>query len=339
MKGSILGTAEQPAGLYLRVMGGPSIFVSWRSEVAGELERASAKEQLLQHWLEGYSLPPLDNYTDGHAWLLEAVKDIPDLGDKIKVPASLLLQLHVQNKLFSTRKNRLLCNLFFLCAGLKKPETFWTPLLRILEGHNVPPGDHRGIPIIMAFRAALVENQADARFKSIWRSMLGDPSGLLQGDLRETLEFLRGGPIDGFEGILGLPSQANEALIGWALARMSYFLDSSPFGRKQFQGLLERVESHFSPKPWNWQELAGLCNWKPWAQHMVGDPEVEIVYGKFLEVAVVGRSKIMLPEALLHYASELEPAIRELALDFRNSGLADEHLSAQIEQTVCAALN
>src|SRR5260370_1160899 len=109
----------------------PSTFESWRDSVVSEVTSDGA-ERHLQRWLEGYSLPHIDNSTEGHGWLLEAVKDVPGLRDTLAALAAKLLQRYRENHLQSANSSRLLFNLFYLCAGLHRHSVFCTLLIYFL---------------------------------------------------------------------------------------------------------------------------------------------------------------------------------------------------------------
>src|SRR5437660_427510 len=89
-------------------------------------------------WLEGDDLPRLDNSTEGHAWLLLAVKDNSQLADALASVAALLLCSFAKQDLRSANIDRLLFNLFYLCHGLKRPSVLWEPLKAILDKRLVP---------------------------------------------------------------------------------------------------------------------------------------------------------------------------------------------------------
>jgi len=299
----------------------PVVYDIWRDQLASELVGNDA-ETNFRAWLEGYSLPPLDSSTEGHTWLMEAAGESDELKDSFAHFAANLLNLYFQNKLKSARLNRLLFNLFYLCAGLRKPDFLWQPLLDIFAAEAVPAkdvaankGHYQGVALVTAFRAALTQNQADDRFLQIWRDMLnGEPH-----------VFLRGAPMDGFEGFLGLPGEPDKNLIGWALARMADDIQESQFREKQFLHLIERIRTKFKKEKWNFLLLAVLCGWKHWAVKLMGDPQtvLGIEYDNTIEDLVyLGANRVKIPEHFRSYAADLEPIIRQLFVDFHEIGPA-----------------
>jgi hypothetical protein len=237
-----------------------SAFESWRDSVIAEVA-ADGAEKRLQQWLEGYSLPRIDNYTEGHGWLLEAVKDVPGLGDTLARLAAQLLQLHLDGRLKSSNSNRLLFNLFYLCAGLHQPSILWGLLLDAMNSRAVTgngpeneAANYRGITLVTALRAALVENQRDGRLHPTWRAML-------DGNAHDVLD---GTPMDGFEGVLGLPGKPNHNEIGYALACTAGYLNRSPLREKQFTHLLRTITMRFTAESWDFRKLAILIGWPTW---------------------------------------------------------------------------
>jgi len=312
-------------------MTGTLVFNSWRDRIAVEIGH-TPPEVCLQRWLEGKSLPPLDNYTEGHGWLLEAIKDLPTVRKPLTEAAVQLLRLFSHGGLKSYDLNRLLFNLFYFSAGLRQPDLLWLPLLRILEMGSVSANDlhlrhYRGIALTTPFRAALAENQGDATLAKLWLDMLA----------KLPHKILGGMPMDGFEGVLGLPGPPDEDVIGWSLARMADDLEKSPFRKDQFLELIDYVEARFPQHNWDFIFLSIVCEWKGWTQELVGDPAkvIKIEYGSNQEPEYVeeeGRRKIRirLPESLVRYADEIEPNVRRIALDFRRTQLPQRHLLSQL---------
>lgn len=322
-----------------------SIFVSWREQAAERLRGAAEKETILQDWLEGYNLPPLDSYTEGNAWLLEAAREVPQFAEELAPPAVILLQAYRTRSLKSESPERLSLNLFYLCAGLRNPSAFWQPLWDLLEDRAIRSpeesdvlGRYRGVPVVMAFRAALTENQRDHRLKGVWRLMLGEHSDYgrhnLPEDAEAILSFLKGGPMDGFEGILGLPGEPNEALLGWALAQMARELDDAPFREKQFAGLLDRVESRFNTAECNWHVL-GVIRWQVWAKEVLEKKGwlAEDVPIDFVGTEVEFRQDaVRLPAAWVSYGPQFRRGIQVIAIDSQRSRLRSNLVVRSIKE-------
>src|SRR5262249_28439272 len=228
---------------------------------------------------------------------------------------------------------RLIFNLLYFCAQLQQPMILKKPLLQMLNDRAVPAngedsGEYQGVPLIAALRAALAGNQTESEMLPLWQAMLEGKSD----------SYLNGTPMDGFEGVIGLGGSPKEVLVGWALARMADHLDDNPFRTRQFKQLLRVVRSRFVDYPWDFELLAARCEWRPWAQKLVGSPKnlIRIEYAKIAKVEYLkGRTRpkirIRLP---LHYkvdAAQLELRIRQLALDFCKEPPADGTLVPLIE--------
>jgi hypothetical protein len=308
------------------------IFEIWCDRVIAQTQRKSAKRSL-QGWLEGTGLPPIDNYTEGHTWLLEAARDIPSLKTRLAVLARQLIENCRRHRLRSNNLNRLLFNLLYFCAELHEPQILWSPLRQLTSKRCVPVpnhnrGEYQGVPLIAGLRAALAGNQAGDEMLASWCQMLEQKPDL----------YLDGAPMDGFEGVLGLPDGPREVLVGWALARMSEYLGDSPFRVRQFKQLLALVKSRFPGFCWDFELLAARSEWRRWAQRLVGNPEklVKIEYLKIPEVRYLrGRNKpkirIQLPLEYKAGAAKLDPTIRQLALDFCKEPPPDGTLVCLIE--------
>lgn len=314
-----------------------AVFDGWRDEVVAKANERNA-ERHLQRWLEGAALPPIDSYTEGHAWLWEAAKDVPRLRSRLATLAAQLIESYRERNLESRDLPRFQFNLFYFCAELRQPDVLWKPLLRILEDKAVPAtnndsGEYQGVPLIAALRAAIAGNQADLQKLDMWRDMLEDKPDT----------YLAGTPMDGFEGVIALPGPPNEALVGWALARMSDYLHDSPFRTRQFKQLLPDVQARFSDHPWDFELLAARCEWKPWAQKLVGDPMslVRIEYARIPTVEYLrgdNKTKMRIRLPRKYKSAKLDHTIRQLALDFCKEPPPDgilvpliEHLLPRVE--------
>ena len=298
-------------------MGKVSVFDTWRDEVVARLHGTRAKRRL-QELLEGNALPPIDNYTEGHTWLLEVVKDLPQLKDRLAVLSAQLIESHVRKTIKSEDPARLLFNLLFFCAQLRQPSTLWKPLLQMFHKRAVPTandvsGEYQGVSFVAALCAALAGNQGDGRMLVVWRAMLENKPD----------RYLHGTPMDGFEGVMGVPGKPQEPLIGWAFARLSDYLDGSPFRIQQFRQLLSAAKSRYNDYPWDFELLAARCQWKQWSQKLVGAPSklIKIEYVRvekveYLKGNTKPRIRIRLPMKYKIFAAKLDPTIRQLALDF-----------------------
>ncbi len=312
------------------------VFDSWRSTVNSKLWGFRSHRQL-QHWLEGYDLPPIDSYTEAHSWLLIAINDQPSLKTKLIAPVVKLLRACAKGDLKSSNLERLLFNLFYLCRHLRDAPLLWGPLNQVLEAEAAPARTGWGlrerryhdISLITAFRSALTENQGDWRLEPVWRRMLTN-----QPD-----EILQGTPMDGFEGILGLPGNPNEFLMGWALARMTDYLDNSPFREEQFRELLRMLRARLDVQDWDFEVLALSCGLRRWSYESVGDPigRVTIEYADVPRVEYMEAGKravVRLPLKYQSLASKVEPIIRQMVTDFQMVNLPDEYLRAGIQSAV-----
>jgi len=296
-----------------------AMFDTWVDQVSSKLED-EGREYSLQRWLEGYSLPPIDSYTEGHEWLLKAIDNRPALRAQISPLTAHLLHSYSRQELKSKALNRLVLNLFYLGAGLRDPIELWGPLLEVFENKGLWRDDalkYNGISLVAALRAALIENQLDDTFISVWEEML-------KGKPHETL---RGTPMSGFEGIVGLPKGPREVRIGCAFGCMSEYLDKSPFREEQMQQLIDGVKARFPKHPWDFEYLAARCEWqREWAKRLVGDPDptkmIAIEYADINDPEDINdknskpRIRIRLPLRYRVEAHNLEPVIRQHTLEF-----------------------
>ena len=119
---------------------------------------------------------------------------------------------------------------------------------------------------------------------------------------------------------------------------MADYLHDNPFRTRQFKQLLALVKSRFSDYLWDFELLAARCEWRPWAQKMVGAPGnlVRIEYARIEKVEyhrgqTKTRIEIRLPLQYKGYAAKLDPTICHLALDFCKEPPADGTLVPLIE--------
>jgi hypothetical protein len=96
------------------------VFDTWRDEVVLKLDESRGVSHL-QRWLEGKGLPHIDNYTEGHTWLLETIKDVPNLQGKLAMLTGELIENYLNRRVVSGDLPRLLFNLLYFCAGIRQP--------------------------------------------------------------------------------------------------------------------------------------------------------------------------------------------------------------------------
>ena len=161
------------------------IFDSWAARASAALTGPQASEAF-QRYLEGIGLPAIDNYTEADVRLRQLVEDHPELLTVVTALTQKMLQAVLEDEVRSARINRLLFNLFYLCAGLRQAEVLAGPLRRILEARAVPQSaEYQGIPVVVALYAGLVQNQPDQNLKRFWEQMITGEANYLLGTKRD----------------------------------------------------------------------------------------------------------------------------------------------------------
>lgn len=217
----------------------------------------------LASWLQGDSVPFSDDGVEPFVWLQRALsltKDPANLQAEFVRRVAMLLRS--QPAVDSSKLERILYNLFMLCAWLRHPAAFGEPLKSILESDN----EWFSLELRDALRIALMNNQSDQSLRPIWQAML---SGQGHG-------FLPGNKFDGFEGILLMPepSDARNTIreIFDGLEGIAKALGSDERLQVEFRFLLDRaIETHAGLPGFNERFARELKtqHLKPWARMFV----------------------------------------------------------------------
>jgi len=243
-----------------------SSFDEWQAKVRDWLKSPNPEQSKLADWLAGYDGPGIDRYTEGFTWLFKAVQGDDEESVLLAKQAAIMLESY---RLGTLRPSaRLASNLLYLCVELRQSRLLGEPLAQMLKDKTVPPkGDperewsYQGASLMLAFRGALAYNQADAKLRQVWIDMLeGKPD-----------PYLLGTPMDGYEGVLGLPGKPEHVLVAWALSWMARFIDKAPDRVGDFKRLIAMAERRFPGEEWDWEINALRCAWPDWARESL-DP-------------------------------------------------------------------
>jgi hypothetical protein len=229
----------------------------------------------LVEWLQGYDLPPVGYADEPYLWLLRGIRAIgPELSSKqdgqtydhlfCKQVAGLLDDRPDRDRP-GDNPERVLYNLFRLCAGLRCPACLAEGLRAILEAKQLS-GSWFGVDLRSTLRSALVENQRLQWLRTTWLAMIRGESGFLPGD-----EFT------GMAGLLKMPESeaargqpAVEAICAGLSAlvqRLEKEDDENP--RARLVEMIEEVRRAF-PDYDRWDrdfmiEGADKSQWPKWA--------------------------------------------------------------------------
>ena len=145
--------------------------------------------------------------------------------------------------------------------------------------------------------------------------------------------YLSGTPMDGYEGVVGLPGQPSQILVAWALGWMARFITDEPERVADFNRLIEMAERRFPEQDWDWELLAARCEWPKWAGELVGDPTklVRINYsGNQIVANLLGPLvDITLPKGLGVFSVSLESSVRRNAMDMLAGGIIRRPLASE----------
>ena len=207
-----------------RPNGGP---ISWmRSALEEWLPPNAADPKRLADWLSGRHLPPVGDDDEPYVWILRGLaqgKDRPRGEQAIAEALATLLEEEI-DATSGSRADKLLFNLFKLAAAIGWPDALCEPLHTVLQRATLKDRRWRGAALTDSLRGAIIENQLDARYESMWQSMLtGTPH-----------PYVGGFPVSGFDGILWMPPSAEERghpalrAIGRALRAIADYINADP---------------------------------------------------------------------------------------------------------------
>jgi hypothetical protein len=223
--------------------------VQWvRDLLVGWLGRDDWEPQHLIDWLQSYGLP-VSSEDEPFLWLLRALPPADELysaKQKLASRAAEVLASKPDEARPGDEPNKVLLNLFYLCAGLACADELAEPLYDVYQRRELK-GRWSGIDLRDALRAALTTNQIDRRLESVWQAMVegkGDDS--FSGDAE-----------DGFEGLAFMPRsrdyRGEPALdaIGWALKVVGEKSEHEVDREANFQKLIERITTVHPGYAWD----------------------------------------------------------------------------------------
>jgi len=265
-------------------LGGP---ISWMRRLVREwMSPHDANPDTLTAWLSGRGLPAIGDDEAPYVWILRGLPKGTDRSAAERIIAGAMASLLDAeiDRTTGSETDKLLYNFFMLAAGLSSPEELCEPLHRCLNRVSLAGRMWCGVPLVTALRAAIVENQIDARYEAVWRSMLGG----------EPHPYLGGLIPSGFDGVLWMPPSAAERgepavkVIGEALCSIAHYLDSDAELQTnrgvEFKTCLERARAAYPAKirDFDLVNLAHATAWPRWAVstlhtlvHIVGPTEQE----------------------------------------------------------------
>lgn len=218
----------------------------------------------LTDWLKGYMPVPVGDSDEPYVWLLEAVRATFSADDESAF-ASRVAEV-VDKWVTESREDELfqdtLQALLRLCAGLNCPDEL-APCLDKFFRERIAPDPAVWTPSVRAaLRAALIENQVDGEYESLWNDMLDSKEAVLPGN-----------PFDGYEGILMMPGSQGRGLpdcdrIGRALSKVALYLNDDDDREIEFQARLELCEQAYPLWTTLDQELVEQAHqhrWPRWA--------------------------------------------------------------------------
>jgi hypothetical protein len=248
-----------------------SVVSGVRNKLEAWLNKTKWTQAKLLDWLMGYELPAIGHTEEPYVWLLRALAN-SDETHRERMAGRLAAFLDAEAPYQRTEKydDEFLYNLFYLCSGLQQPAALSQPLYRaahFFEHHQdkrLLLSNNNRYNLIGALRDALIANQTNDQFKSVWQSMV-------EG---QTDHFLQGNPYVGFEGLLFMRGSTAAAdtppseQIGWALRKMAEHIENDSNRRTIFDRLLSRVHQAW-PNYRRWDEdmlsMAINYRWPRWA--------------------------------------------------------------------------
>jgi hypothetical protein len=230
-----------------------------------EILRAPDRNARLSEWLQGNTPLPLNPLIEPYQWILRGIpagnRRFPAI-TALAQTAAQLLKAPAPPNMSAEQSGKFASNLLLLCAGLARAEILAAPLSEVIHT-GVMKNMTYVIPPMLALRSALIANQADASYESIWLEMLdGKDSGGLPGD-----------PEAGFEGVRlmphseAFPDQPALSAIGKALTVMTMRVETMNDRKAQLEYYLTLVSDTYPGYPWDKQFIiaANDFSWPRWA--------------------------------------------------------------------------
>ena len=205
-----------------------------------------AKQETLVDWLQGYGLPGADRDEHTFLWIVRAIPlgaDRHATRQRLAERVARLLDSEPDVRPPGAQPERLLTNLFLLCANLRVREKLARPLYLVFQRHrkgkDIPK--HLTLVVLDSLRDALAENQADNRLQPVWEIMIkGGKHPLLPGD-----------PLDAWRGFVGMPSnlesfgQPSLDAAGEALAALAVHVEDMPQRNALFREAIDAFCERF----------------------------------------------------------------------------------------------
>lgn len=225
-------------------------------------------------WLKGYELPPVGHEEEPYVWIFHALSgtDKNTYRQLARYVSKFLEEINWEIGLVNRHPDKIFYNLFCLCSGLHFPNEIGKPLWNVFDFFERNKGKRKIFTskkynLNGAFRGALISNQYDPKYKTIWKRML-------EG---ESHDLLLGNEYSGFEGILNfnisdeINTQPEINEIGWALGKIINYLEkgvSTVERKNDFRYLIRRIKETWSNfKNWDKELILQADKWEypPWA--------------------------------------------------------------------------
>jgi hypothetical protein len=219
-------------------------------------------------WLQGYDVPPAGHDLEPFEWILRGIPPGPE-----RHPSEIHLGRAIARLLAPgpheipalDRPEEVTYNALKLAAAIGPQRELGCALRELLHAESLS-GEWHGADLRRCLLDALIENQFDRKLEPLWSEML-------DRTVPET-RFLKGGPYDGFQGVLLLPKSEAEPgepaldAIGGALKALAISFEGRRNKRQRFRDAVQRVtETHRHWPTWDLDLIvqADASSWPRWA--------------------------------------------------------------------------
>lgn len=291
-----------------------------RHDLEAWLDKSEWTFDELRRWLKGYELPAVGYDREAYWWIVSSLSRADHYDEKMASRLAFFLESTKPYQESSEDKedSRLFYNLFSLAAGLGCKHQLGNALRDMFNWFATQEdsqkeffGGSEQYNLNNAFREALITNQTDMTLRDVWRRGLEGNSEV----------FPLGDVYSHFRGIVHLNNEGQPAIedIGWALGRMTDYLESETDRHRKFRRCLEKVKEVWSTDATlRWDKILFIQamnnGWREWA--IVELPSLAVR----TSAVSVGREGFLIWEIYL-------PFLRQLKVPFeviRNAGILYE---------------
>lgn len=323
-----------------------------RSDLFAWLDSKAPTHTELIKWIKGYNIPALGHEDAPHDWIIRAISPA-----KHKLLFKRTLALRIAHFLREEKPyekmptdDKLLYNLFYLCANLKCKQEIAQSLEEVFDffqknkyERDIFFSEKKMYNLNAAFREALISNQVSEKYFPFWKTILN----------QQEPTILRGNILTGFLGVLNMSNDEYPVIdkIGWALKKMAeYFIQTEDEKRhEKFRKLLTRVKEVWNKNKFegNWDTLlfnqAMKLEWDDWAAARldklvipISEPDINYqrfyiweIYLPFFEelkfdFKIVSRTNILLE---INASKEVAFFLQEVSQSVENNRIATSNKS------------